>query len=63
MKVSDIHVNGVYKVFNTTIVIVNKSLPNWRFTLQLKYIGQDVFQIFPGLLVCQCYFVQERQPK
>ena len=39
----DIHVSDVEKVFNKFTVIVEQRLPNWRFTLQSKYIGKDIF--------------------
>ena len=55
-KVSYIFVNDVNKVLSTSIDIVVLSLPNRIFTLQFKYIGKDVLQCFPGLLVCQRHF-------
>ena len=48
----------VDKVFNTLTVIVSYSLSNWIFTLQFRYIGKDVNQRFPGLLVRQRIFLQ-----
>ena len=56
-KVSYIRVRHVDKVFNTIKVIVNKILLGWRLTLQFRYIGKDLFQRYPVLIVFQSHFI------
>ena len=58
MKVSDILVINIDKVFNKTTVILNQSITNWRFIIQFKYTIKEELQSFKGLLVCQSCLYQ-----
>ena len=56
-NVQDICISIFNKVLNTIKTIVVSIPQNWVFTLQSKYIGEDMFQFFPGLFEFQKNFV------